>query len=133
MSRVGADMRAAEAGEGGNPWKGDPLEAERDLIPSRGRKRGGKWTKGNGNHSHVKRDSRGRERPGQQVEDCKGGKHMDERWKPAGGVDVQVDGHSAPGQGGGEKQVQKREVDRSQILEDGGKLGVRPGGEKEYP
>ena len=53
--------------------------------------------KGNVSHRHAARDSRGREGPGQQVEDGNGGKHMYDRWKPAGGGIVQVDECSTPG------------------------------------
>ena len=47
------------------------------------------------------RDSRGREGPGKQIDDGKGGKCRDERWRPAGVVNVQVDVCSASGRVGG--------------------------------
>ena len=52
--------------------------------------------KGNVRHSNAVRESRGQERPGQQVEDRKGGKSRDKRWSPEVRGDVQVEGLSAP-------------------------------------
>ena len=48
-------------------------------------------------HGHVVQNSWVWWGPGQQVEDYKGGKRIDERWRPTGGVVVQVDGISTPG------------------------------------
>ena len=56
----------------------------------------GKLDKGNVIHRHAVRYSRGKEGPGQKVEDGKEGKHRDERLMSAGGGDVLVDVRSAP-------------------------------------
>ena len=73
---------------------------------SRAAKRG-KTEKGNGRHRHAEWESRGQEGSGQQVEDSKGGKHRDERWRLAGEGNVHVDGLSDPGIVGGNKRVQQ--------------------------
>ena len=62
--------------------------------------KGGGTNEGNGNYRHAAQDSWGREGPGQQVKDCKGGKCREERWKPVGGGEVQVYRHYAHGRGG---------------------------------
>ena len=76
---------------------------------SRAAKRG-RTDKGNGRHRHAEWESRGQERPGQQVEDSKGGKHRDEWWRLAGEGNVHVEGLYYPGRVGGNKQVQQSGV-----------------------
>ena len=73
---------------------------------SRAAKRG-RTDKVNRRHRHAEWESRGQEGPGQQVEDSKGGKHRDERWRLVGEGNVHVDGLSDPGIVGGNKRVQQ--------------------------
>ena len=58
--------------------------------------RGGQTDEVHRNHRHAVRYSRGKEGPGQKVEDGKEGKHRDERLMSAGGGDVLVEVRSAP-------------------------------------
>ena len=76
---------------------------------SRAAKRG-RTDKGNGRHWHVEWESRGQEGPRQKVEDSKGGKHRDKRWRLAGEGNVHVDGLSDTGRVGGNKRVQQSGV-----------------------
>ena len=76
---------------------------------SRAAKRG-RTDKGNGIHRNTEWESRVQEVPGQQVEDSKGGKHRDERWRLAGEGNVHVDGLSDSGRFGGNNQVQQSGV-----------------------
>ena len=66
----------------------------------------------NVNHRHAAWDSRGQERPGKQVEYVNLGKRRYERWSPAGGGDIQLDGLSVPRWVGGGNWLKQREVEK---------------------
>ena len=82
---------------------------------------------GNGIHRHAMRDSRVREGPWEKVEDGKRGKGRDERWKPPGGGDVQVDGRSAPRRVEGRSGC-NREIGTASNDDIWGEVGVGMGG-----
>ena len=59
--------------------EGKPLGADGDLRTGQGRKRGERTGERDSIHRHAAREYRGREEPGDQVEDGKVGKRRDER------------------------------------------------------
>ena len=57
----------------------------------------GRTDEGHVIHRHAAQDSRGWEEHGDQVEEGKGGKRRDKRWRPTGRGDVHVDRRSMTG------------------------------------